>query len=128
MIVINGSWIYNYLCNLCLASLKLRVPTQSLRGALDTTFCDKICQWLATGRWFSPRTPISSTNKSYCHDITEILLKVPLNTRNQPTTKKGGLAPLHDFIEVPVPSQESEQSFTCVLGGCILPLILQWNY
>jgi len=24
-------------------------------------FCDKVCQWLATGRWFSPRTPVSST-------------------------------------------------------------------
>jgi hypothetical protein len=25
-------------------------------------------------------TPVSSTNKTYHHDITEILLKVPLNT------------------------------------------------
>jgi hypothetical protein len=24
------------------------------RGVLDTTLCDKVCQWLATGRWFSP--------------------------------------------------------------------------
>ena len=24
------------------------------------TLCDKICQWLATGRWFSPCTPASS--------------------------------------------------------------------
>ena len=30
--------------------------------------------------WFSPDTPISSTNKTDCHDITEILLKVTLNT------------------------------------------------
>ena len=37
-------------------------------------------QWLATGRWFSLRTLVSSTNKTYCHDITEILLKVALNT------------------------------------------------
>ena len=22
------------------------------RGALDTTLCDKVCQWLATDRWF----------------------------------------------------------------------------
>jgi len=21
-------------------------------GVLDTTLCDKVCQWLATGRWF----------------------------------------------------------------------------
>ena len=30
--------------------------------------------------WFSPGTPVSSTNKSDCHDITELLLKVALNT------------------------------------------------
>jgi hypothetical protein len=27
-----------------------------------------------TDWWFSPRTPVSSTNKTDCHDITEILL------------------------------------------------------
>jgi hypothetical protein len=32
-----------------------------------------------TGRSFSPGTPVSSTNKTGCHDITEILLKVALN-------------------------------------------------
>jgi hypothetical protein len=31
----------------------------------------------AAGRWFSSGTPVSSTNKT---DITEILLKVVLNT------------------------------------------------
>ena len=40
----------------------------------------KFCQWLATGRWFSPGTAVSSTNKTDLHDITEILLKVVLNT------------------------------------------------
>jgi hypothetical protein len=47
----------------------------------------KFCQWLATGRqgrWFSPSTPVSSTNKTDRHDITEILLKVALNTINLP--------------------------------------------
>ena len=24
--------------------------------------CDKVCQWLAAGLWFSPGTPVSSTN------------------------------------------------------------------
>ena len=41
----------------------------------------KVCLWLATGRWFSPGTPASSTNKTDRHVITEILLKVALNTR-----------------------------------------------
>jgi hypothetical protein len=35
------------------------------------------------GLWFSPCTPVSSTNKTDRHDITEILLKVALNTITQ---------------------------------------------
>jgi len=46
----------------------------------DTTLCDKVCHWLPTGQWFSPSTPVSSTNKTDRHNITEILLKVVLNT------------------------------------------------
>jgi hypothetical protein len=34
-------------------------------------------------RWFSPGPPVSSTNKTDHHDITEILLKVALNTIKQ---------------------------------------------
>ena len=43
------------------------------------TLCDKVCQWLVTGRWVSPGTPVSSMNKTG-YDITEILLKVVLST------------------------------------------------
>ena len=32
-----------------------------------------------TGQILSPGTPVSSTNKSDCHDITDILSKVALN-------------------------------------------------
>jgi hypothetical protein len=46
----------------------------------DTTLWAKVCQWLATGRWFSPGTADSSTNKTDHHDITEILLNVVLST------------------------------------------------
>ena len=35
---------------------------------------------LEVGWWFSPGTPISSTNKTDRHDIAEILLKVELST------------------------------------------------
>ena len=52
------------------------------KTVLDTTLCDKVCQWLATVQCFSPSTPVSSTNKTDHHDITEILLKVVLNTIN----------------------------------------------
>jgi hypothetical protein len=54
-----GSWIYNYLCNQCLSPI-----TMWVRGVLDTTLCNKVCQWLATGCWFSPGTPVSSINKT----------------------------------------------------------------
>jgi hypothetical protein len=33
-------------------------------------------------KWFSPGTPISSTNKTDCHYMTEIILKVALSTIN----------------------------------------------
>jgi hypothetical protein len=81
-----GSWIYNYLYNQCLSPLMLWVRI-SIR-ARCTTLCDKVCQWLATGRWFSPGPPVSSTNKTDRHDITEILLKVALNTIKQ-TNERG---------------------------------------
>jgi len=38
---------------------------------------------LAHGWWFSPGTLASSTTKTGCHNIAEILLKVALNTKNQ---------------------------------------------
>jgi hypothetical protein len=40
----------------------------------------KVWQWLAKGWWFSPGTPVSSSNKTDHHNIAEILLKVALNT------------------------------------------------
>jgi hypothetical protein len=75
-------WIYNYLCNHCLSPLILCVLF-SIR-ARCTTLCDKVCQWLATSQWFSL---VSTTNKTDRHDITEILLKVALNTIKQTNQK-----------------------------------------
>ena len=67
--------------NRCLSPLKLWVRIPLRWCVLNTTLCDKICQWLVTGLWFSPWTLIYSTNKTDSHDTTEILLKVALNTR-----------------------------------------------
>ena len=67
-----GSWIYIYLCNQCLSPLMLWVRI-SIRERCT----------LAKGRWFSPGLPVSSTNKTDRHDITEIVLKVALNTIKQ---------------------------------------------
>ena len=37
-------------------------------------------QLLATGQWFSSGPPISPNNKTDCHGITELLVKVALST------------------------------------------------
>ena len=50
---------------------------------LYPNLCDKVCQWLTTGQWFSPGNLVNSTNKTDRHDITKILLKVLLNTINE---------------------------------------------
>ena len=82
-----GSWIYNYLCNQCLSPLTLWVRIPLRQGVpVQNTLCDKVCQWLAAGMWFSPGTLVSSTNKTGRHDITEILLKVALIKHNNPTS------------------------------------------
>ena len=85
-----GSW----LCNQCLSPLMLWIRI-TIR-ARCTTLCDNVCQWLATGRWFFPGLPVSSTNKTDHHDITdEILLKVTLNTIKQ-TSKQTNQYPIEN--------------------------------
>jgi hypothetical protein len=76
-----GSWIYNYLCNQCISPLMLWARI-SIR-ARCTRSCDKVCQWLTTGRWFSPGRPVSFTSKTDLHDITEQLLKLALSSIKQ---------------------------------------------
>ena len=50
-----------------------------LESCLATTLCDSL---LVSDRWFSPGIPVSFTNKTDHCDITEIGLKVELNTIN----------------------------------------------
>ena len=51
------------------------VSSNSVIGEVDS-----IQHYLIVCRWFSPRTLVSYTNKTDHHVITEILLKVTLNT------------------------------------------------
>jgi hypothetical protein len=70
-----GNWIYNYQCNQFLSPLTLWVRIPLRQGILDTTLCDKVCQWPAAGLWFSSVTLVSSSSKTDPHDITKIWLK-----------------------------------------------------
>jgi hypothetical protein len=45
-----------------------------------TATSDKVYQWLAHGRWFSPIAPASSSTKTGLHDIADLLLKVAFLT------------------------------------------------
>jgi len=80
-----GSWIYKYMYNQHLSPLKLWVwiLLMARHTWYNITWCDKV--WLTAGRWFYPGTAVSSTNKTDCHDITEILLKVALKTISSST-------------------------------------------
>jgi hypothetical protein len=54
--------------------------------------------------WFSQGTPVFSTNKTDCHDIAEILLKVALNTITvikfvSDLRQVGGFLPVLQFLE-----------------------------
>ena len=90
-------WTYNCLCNQYLSPLKLWVRIPGIYN-LDITLCDKICQWLATGQWFSPGTQVSSTNKTDCHNIAKILLNVVLDTITPSPTQLHHVPPMYFFL------------------------------
>jgi hypothetical protein len=48
-----------------------------LKGVLETTLCDNVCDLWGGFLWV---LLVSSTNKTDRHDITELVLKVALNT------------------------------------------------
>jgi hypothetical protein len=53
----------------------LKFEPCSWRGVLDATLYDTVCQWPATSRWFFSGAPVSSTNKTDRHDITENIIE-----------------------------------------------------
>jgi hypothetical protein len=66
--------------------VKLRVWIQW--SVLNTTLHDKVCQWLVLDQRFNLGTTVSSTNKTDFHDITELFLKVALNSITRPLQGK----------------------------------------
>jgi hypothetical protein len=81
----------------------------------------KFCQWLAIGQWFSP---VSSTNKTDCHDKTEILLKMVLkhHKTNQITKRE-----IENVIQLCNPSKCYLIELT-TWTGLIVPLLLKEYY
>ena len=63
-----GSGIYDYAIS--------SNPTQASFTQYNNMW--KLYQWLVAGRLFSPSSLVSSINKTYRHDIAEMLWKVTL--------------------------------------------------
>ena len=74
---IHGSWSWSY----AMGSFHQTRCEFDIRwwGVIDTTLCEKVYRWLATGRWFPLHSPVSFTKMTDRHDIAEILVKVALN-------------------------------------------------
>ena len=72
----HGNWIYNYLCNQCILPLTLwvRIPLMA-RWTRYNIMCLSLSV-ISAGRWFSPSTPISSTNETDRHYIAEVFLNM----------------------------------------------------
>ena len=66
-----GLFTTNYLCNQCLSPLKL-LNVNPVHDEVYTI--QHYVIEFSTGRWFSPGTPVSSTNKTDRHDIAKISL------------------------------------------------------
>ena len=77
-----NSWIDNYLCSQCLSPLNLWFQPRWWRDLLDTTLCDNVCQWLATGRWFSLSGVVQQYNwpPRYNWNIVETGVKLHKST------------------------------------------------
>ena len=72
------------------------------------TLCDKVCQWLATGRWFFLDLPVFPTNRTDRRDITGILLNVALNTINQ-TNKQTNCCSTYHPSEILFPNTSHQR-------------------
>ena len=81
-----GSWIYNYLCNQCLSTLKLWVRIPFMVRCTRQHYVIKFVRDLRqVGGFLRVLRFPPPTNKTDPHDITEILLNMALTTTNQTT-------------------------------------------
>jgi hypothetical protein len=108
--------IYNYICNQCLSTLNLWVAitlTARYSRVLDTTLCDKVCQWYVVFSWYW--VGMFLTCDKYLHDRIYFHLKGRFGHIQLAYSRTR-------CIEVPVLSQESKRLCICVLKVSSLPL------
>jgi hypothetical protein len=71
--------------------------------------------------WFSLGLPVSSTNKTDCHDITEILLKVALSTiqvlPDTTAAHQQGLHPIPVLLNMIIVQQKALLGRKCLKGA-----------
>ena len=94
--------------------------TSEVVSLIDTILFDRVCQWLATGQWFSPSTPVSSTINTDLHDIDVILFKVALNTTTQ-TLK-------YDTIISTMKYYKTKNKKQTINMFSAISSYIQWNY
>jgi hypothetical protein len=74
------------------------------------------------GPWFSTGTPVSSTNKTDHHDMTEILLKVVLNTISLTLSLEFSdnlLYVVNKYLPI-----NKKLLMKCILTACLLPTLI----
>ena len=81
IIVHNIIWSYKYRHHCAQHHMKLQIPSSLCTTSYEVTNTKKKP---ITLYWFSPGTPISSTNKTDRHYVAKILLKVASNTIKLP--------------------------------------------
>ena len=108
-------WIYYYLYVIsAYHHQRCEFKSRSWRGVLDTTSCDKVCQCLSVGRWFSLGTLVSSTNNTDRHwNIVESGVKHHNpNPKNQNQNLKFNLSSFIFFFII-------EENFSMDMFHCI---------
>jgi hypothetical protein len=78
---------------------------------------DKAYQLLAFGRWFSPGTPVSSTNKTDYNDIAAILLKSDVK-HHKPNQMSITL--VYDILSYQTSKYLTKSTYFCIASTFVL--------
>jgi hypothetical protein len=111
-----------------LSKLELIIVSENVLFGMISIADIDICQLLVAGWWFSPDTLVSSTNKTYHHDIAEILLKVALNTLTLTLNPAIDIIPKSTFSETMINSNSLiDMFYNCKITNSDSSLWI-WNF